>query len=62
MKVFRILAKVFRIAYDIAGGLIFGVFVGFWLDKWLKTNALFIIVLSLWGVVHGFKMMLKIGE
>lgn len=62
MKVWKIIARVFTIAYDIAGGLILGVFVGVMLDRYLHTKALFTIVLSLWGIIHGFKMMLKIGE
>lgn len=62
MKIFRIIAHVFTLAYDIAGGLVLGVFVGLWLDRLLKTNAIFTIILSIWGIVHGFKMILKIGE
>lgn len=62
MKVLKIIARVFTIAYDIAGGLILGVFVGVMLDRCLHTEALFTILLSLWGIIHGFRMMLKIGE
>ena len=62
MKLFRILARVFTIAYDIFGGIVLGVFVGMWLDQIFKTKAIFTIILSIWGIIHGFKMILKIGE
>lgn len=62
MKIYRIIARVFTLAYDIAGGLVLGIFVGLWLDRLLKTKAIFTIILSLWGILHGFKMIMKTGE
>lgn len=62
MKVWRIVARVFTIAYDIAGGLIMGLFAGVLLDRYLHTEIIFTIILALWGVVHGFRMLMKIGE
>lgn len=62
MKAWIIIARVFAIAYDIAGGLILGVFAGTMLDRYLHTKAIFTIIFSIWGIIHGFRMMLKIGE
>lgn len=61
-KMMRILARVFHLAYDIIGGLVLGVFVGVGLDHLFNTKAIFTLILSLWGIIHGFKMILKIGE
>ena len=62
MKEWRIIVRVFSIAYDIVGALVIGLFLGMLLDRYLHTKAIFTILLSLWGIFHGFKMMMKIGE
>lgn len=57
-----LVAKAFHIAYDIAGGLLLGVIMGMVLDRLFHTRGLFLVVLSLWGIWHGFKVMIHLGD
>jgi len=54
-------AKAFQVGWDVAGGLLTGVLAGMLLDRLFHTKALFLVILSLWGIVHGFQVMIHIG-
>lgn len=62
MKLFKIIAQVFTIAYDIFGTLIVGVLMGLWLDCLFHTKAIFTIVLSILGIIQAFRVILKLGK
>ena len=62
MKLFKIIAQVFTIAYDIFGTLIVGVLMGLWLDRLFHTTAIFTIVLSILGIIQAFRVILKLGK
>lgn len=62
VQMWRLIAKTFQIAYDIAGGLLLGVLIGIGLDRLFHTKALFLIFLSLWGIYHGVMAMIHMGE
>lgn len=55
-------ASAFHVAYDIAGGLFIGVLIGLGLDRLFHTKVLFVIILSLWGIYHGFMAMIHLGD
>lgn len=54
--------KALQVGWDIAGGLLLGVLLGLFLDRLFQTKALFLVALSLWGIGHGLKVMLEIGD
>ena len=37
-------------------------FIGYWLDRWLNTSPVFIIILSLFGVVAAIKAMVNLAK
>jgi len=39
-----------------------GVLIGFWLDRWLNTSPVFIVIFSLLGVVSAIKTMIDIAK
>lgn len=61
-NVWVIVAKVFHIAYDIAGGIVLGVLAGSFLDHLCHTRGLFLVPFSIWGIWHGFKAMIHLGD
>ena len=62
MKLFKIIAYVFSIAYEIFGTLIIGVFLGILVDRIFHTKAIFTIVFSILGMIQAFRAMMKLGE
>lgn len=62
MKLFKIIAQVFTIAYDIFGILVVGVLLGIWMDRLFHTKAIFTIVFSILGIIQSFRVMMKLGE
>lgn len=46
--------KAMRAATELAAALLVGGFLGFWLDKWLETKPLFMILLFFAGFAAGF--------
>lgn len=46
----------FNIATDLLSGIIVGFACGFYLDKWVDTKPLFMIVGSVIGIGAGFRM------
>jgi len=46
--------KAVRVTSELAAALIVGGVLGFWLDKWLNTKPMFMIVLFFAGFVAGF--------
>ena len=55
-------AKAFQFAYYIAGALLLAVCLGIGLDRLFHTRALFLIILSLWGIYHSFMVMIHLGD
>lgn len=45
-----------NISTDLVSGVIVGLVIGFYLDKWLETKPLFIIICLIIGMVAGFRM------
>lgn len=45
-----------NISTDLVSGVIVGLVIGFYLDKWLETKPLFIIICLIIGIVAGFRM------
>ena len=62
MILFKIIAQLFTIAYDIFGTLVVGVLMGLWLDRLFHTKAIFTIVLSILGIIQAFRVILKLGK
>ncbi|MBI1214255.1 MAG: hypothetical protein GC185_00385 [Alphaproteobacteria bacterium] len=48
------LAMAARAATDMVASIIVGAFLGYWLDKWLDTSPLFMIVFLFFGFASGF--------
>ena len=46
--------KAMRAATELAAALLVGGFLGYWLDKWLQTQPLFMILLFFAGFAAGF--------
>lgn len=46
--------KAFRAATDLVAALVVGGFLGYWLDRWLGTTPLFMIVMFFLGFAAGF--------
>ena len=62
MKLFKIIAYVFSIAYEIFGTLIVCVLLGIFCDRYFHTKAIFTIIFSILGIIQGFRAMMKLGE
>jgi len=45
-----------NVATDLVAGILVGLACGFYLDKWLQTTPLFIIVCLMIGIAAGFRM------
>ena len=42
-----------RVSTELVSGLVVGAFIGYWLDKWLETSPLMLVVLFFVGAVAG---------
>ena len=62
MKLFKTLAYVFSIAYEIFSTLVIGVLLGIFFDRLLHTKAIFTIIFSILGIIQSFRAMMKLGE
>lgn len=51
--------KIFTIATDLVSAVCVGLILGFYLDKWLETKPLFIIIGIIIGIAAAFKMIYK---
>ena len=60
------MAIVMQLGLTMAGCIIFCFFIGFYLDKWLGTNGIFVTVFIILGVIGGgntaYRQILKITE
>jgi ATP synthase protein I len=50
---YRRLAEVSSLAMSLPAGIAVGLFFGYWLDKWLKTDPWMLIIWTLLGVASG---------
>jgi ATP synthase protein I len=50
---YRRLAEISSLALTLPSGIAIGMFFGYWLDKWLKTDPWMIILWTLFGVASG---------
>lgn len=50
------IGSLLNISTDLLAGVIVGLVIGFYLDKWLETKPLFIIICLIIGMVAGFRM------
>jgi ATP synthase protein I len=50
---YRKLAEVSSLAMTLPAGIAVGLFFGYWLDKWLKTDPWMLIIWTLLGAVSG---------
>ncbi len=50
---YRKLAEVSSLAMILPAGIAVGLFFGYWLDKWLKTDPWMLIIWTLLGAVSG---------
>lgn len=46
--------RALRASTDLVAGIGVGTFLGYWLDKWLDTNPLFMIIMFFLGFAAGF--------
>ncbi len=56
------MAQATRLVIDLVAGVIMGLAVGYFLDKWLDTTPLFIIAGLFMGMAAGVKNMLRSAE
>lgn len=56
MKNFRYLTLITQLGIDIISGIAVGMILGMLLDKWLKTNNIFTIILMLFGIFSGLNL------
>jgi len=56
---FRKLAEVSSLAMTLPAGIAVGLFVGYGLDRWLKTDPWMLILWTLLGVASGFLNLLR---
>lgn len=52
----------FRIASDLIAGPLVGGFIGWWLDNWLQTAPIFLIILFLLGLAAGFLNVIRTAQ
>jgi len=54
MKInYRRLAEASSLGLVLPSGIVIGMFFGYWLDKWLKTDPWMIILWTLFGIASG---------
>lgn len=54
MKInYRRLAEASSLGLTLPSGIAIGMFIGYWLDKWLKTEPWMIILWTLFGIASG---------
>jgi ATP synthase protein I len=56
---YRKLADVSSLAMALPAGIAVGLFFGYWLDKWLKTDPWMLIIWTLLGVASGLINLLR---
>ncbi len=56
------MSQAVRLIIDLMAGVIMGVGVGYFVDKWLETTPLFMIAGLFFGMVAGVKNMLRSAE
>jgi ATP synthase protein I len=44
----------YKLGVDIVSAVLVGLVIGYWLDVWLKTSPLFLIIFIIMGAVAGF--------
>lgn len=59
MKNFRYLTLITQLGIDIISGIAVGIVLGTLLDKWIKTNGIFTIILMLLGLFSGLQIAYK---
>lgn len=59
MKNLRYLTLITQLGIDIISGIAVGIIMGMLLDKWLKTNNIFTIILMLFGLFSGLRIAYK---
>ena len=50
----KAMATGFRVASELLAGVLVGAFIGWWLDRWLGSSPIALIVLALVGTASGF--------
>ncbi len=50
----KAMATGFRVASELLAGVLVGAFIGWWLDRWLGSSPIALIVLTLVGTASGF--------
>ncbi len=48
------LSVAYKLGVDIVSAVLVGLVIGYWLDVWLKTSPLFLIIFIIMGAVAGF--------
>jgi len=56
---YRRLADATSLALTLPSGIAIGMFFGYWLDKWLKTDPWMIIIWTLLGIASGLISLLR---
>jgi ATP synthase protein I len=56
---YRRLAEATSLGLTLPSGIAIGMFIGYWLDKWLKTDPWMIIIWTLLGVASGLISLLR---
>jgi ATP synthase protein I len=50
----KAMAAGFRVASELLAGVLVGAFIGWWIDRWLNSSPIALLVLTLLGTVAGF--------
>ena len=53
-SLWQIYAELGALGFQMAGSIIIGAFIGYFLDKWLNTSPLFIIIFLFLGIAAAF--------
>lgn len=51
-----------RMGVELVSGVLVGAFIGYWLDKWLDTSPLFLILCFFFGVAGGAMNIYRIAK
>lgn len=51
-----------KVAIELVSGVAVGILIGYWLDKWLGTKPLFLIICTLLGFAGGFWNIYKMSQ
>ncbi len=51
-----------RLSVDFISPIIVGIFMGFWLDRWLSTTPLFLLILFFLGILAGFWNLYRMAQ